>query len=329
MVGEQTNSGKANTDDRPRALSVQDAAIPEELKAINQWLVWKYVKDVDAETGEVSWDKPPVCAKNGRPGSSTNPQTWDTHQNAYNSYLELDYDGIGFALHCRNGDEAKIVGIDLDKCRDPDTGTIDEWAMDIIRAVDSYTEVSPSGRGIRMLLFGALPAHGRKKGHYENYETGRYVTITGHHLDGTPQTILNRQDRLLVVHKRQFGEKVKAPTSNGAKPHAVNLDDRELLERAFRSTSGIRIRALFNGDTTGYPSKSEADLALCNYLAFWFVKDANRMMQIITESGLYRSKWQREDYRNRTIGKAIADCTTTYDPTRQQPRSSFPSKNGC
>ena len=128
--------------------------------------------------------------------------------------------------------------------------------MDIIRAVDSYTEVSPSGRGIRMLLFGALPAHGRKKGHYENYETGRYVTITGHHLDGTPQTILNRQDRLLVVHKRQFGEKVKAPTSNGAKPHAETAEVDAPPEHADRYSDRMPIR---HGGAEDAPTRPQYD----------------------------------------------------------------------
>jgi P4 family phage/plasmid primase-like protien len=303
--------------DRPCPLVVKPDAIPQELRDKDHWLVWKYVKDLDSETGEISWDKPPVSARTGGPGSSTNPKTWDSYQNAYNTYLELGYDGIGFALHARKGEELHVVAIDLDKCRNADTGTIDEWALDIIRAIDSYTEISPSGCGIRILLFGALPAHGRKKGPYENYQTGRYVTITGHHLDGTPHTIENRHDQLLAVHKEQFGEQGNARAANDARSHAVNLDDRELLERAFRSKSGNRIRALYNGDTSGYSSKSEADLALCNYLAFWFGRDADRILQIITESGLYRSKWQREDYQRRTIGKAIAGCQQTYEPRQR------------
>src|SRR5262249_34827272 len=146
------------------------------------------------------WDKPPVSAKNGRRGSSTNQETWTAFADALAFFRELDYDGLGFTLH-HNGEAARLVAIPLDKCRDPETGAIDPWALNIIAALDSYTELSPSGRGVRIFLYGALPAHGRKKGPFECYESGRYVSVTGQHLGGTPKTIEHRQKQLLAVHK--------------------------------------------------------------------------------------------------------------------------------
>jgi hypothetical protein len=311
---------------RPHALPVAIENIPDALKEIAHWLVWRYEpKDIDPKTGETRWDKPPISATNGSPGSSTNAQTWTTFAVALDFYKKRNLDGIGFALHFLKGDATRLVAIDLDKCRHTETGVIDEWALKIIQAVKSYTEISPSGRGIRIFLYGALPPFGRKKGPYENYESARYVTVTGKHIDGTPRTIEHRQEQLLAVHREKFGERIDPPVkpTNGTAA-ALDLDNRELLALAFKSKNGNRIKALYNGDTSGYPSRSEADLAFCNFLAFWCDKDADRMMQIIAESGLYRKKWQRPDYRERTLRLAIEGCQEVYVPTkrgRPRPRS--------
>jgi primase-polymerase (primpol)-like protein len=66
--------------------------------------------------------------------------------------------------------------------------------------LNSYTELSPSGTGVRIFVYGKLPPIGRKTGDIEVYEAGRYLTITGNHLDGTPRTIENRQDELTAWH---------------------------------------------------------------------------------------------------------------------------------
>jgi hypothetical protein len=71
---------------------------------------------------------------------------------------------------------------------------------------------------------------------------------------------------------------------------------------------------LWNADTAGYASQSEADMALCCHLAFWTGKDASRMDSLFRQSGLYRDKWERQDYRERTIAKAIERTTETYNP---------------
>jgi putative DNA primase/helicase len=304
---------------RPRPLPVVVGNIPAALKDVPHWLVWKYVEEIDPETGAVDWDKPPLCARGG-PGSSTNKKTWADFKTALVYFRERRLDGLGFVLH-HNGQDRRLVAVDLDKCRNAETGEIEEWALNIIRALNSYSEVSPSGTGIRIFLYGALPPHGmlngRKKGPVEVYEKGRYVTVTGQHIEGTPTTIEDRQEQLLAFYKEQFGEtKSERPKHNGSAA-ALDLDNRELLERAFRSKNGNRIKALFDGDTTGYPSQSEAELAFCNHLAFWMGGDADRMFSVICESGLYRTKWKRDDYRDGTLRLAIAGCHEVYDPQRR------------
>ncbi|MFA5111726.1 MAG: phage/plasmid primase, P4 family, partial [Desulfobaccales bacterium] len=101
------------------------------------------------------------------------------------------------------------------------------------------------------------------------------------------------------------------PGNNG------RLDDAALLDRMFTSKSGPKIRALWAGDISGYISHSEADQALCNYLAFWTDRDPAAIDRLFRGSGLYRpDKWgDRSDYRDRTIGAAIAATSEGYHPS--------------
>jgi primase-polymerase (primpol)-like protein len=306
---------------RPQAQAVNTDLIPAVLKAVARWLVWRYVEEVDPATGEVDWDKPPVNAKTGGLASSTNAKTWSSFETACAAYQRGGLDGLGFVLHAQPGEDGGpvIVAIDLDKCRDPVTGAIDDWALQIIRNVNSYTEVSPSGRGIRIFLFGRLPPSGRKKGPFECYETGRYVTVTGQHVEGTPLSVEHRQAELERVHRHVFGD-AGAPTRQapGGGGVPANLEDAEVVRRAGAAKNGAKFRRLWHGDLTDYNSASEADLALVNYLAFWVGPNEARIDELFRQSGCFRTKWNRDDYRQRTIAKVLDGRTEYYDPSRRK-----------
>ncbi len=306
-----------STSTKPTALSVIPDSIPIDLRAMACWLVWKYVEERDPETGEVDWDKPPLNARGG-PGSSVNARTWSVFEVALAAYLTGKFDGLGFVLCVKPGDDGEVlIAVDLDHCRNPETGEIAPWAREIIDALSSYTEVSPSGQGIRIFLRGKLPPHGRKRGDFETYCTGRYVTVTGQHLDGTPTTIESREAELLAIHKRIWPEhhepKQKTTASSG---HAVDLTDLELIEKAKKSKHGDEFRALWEGGLDGNPSASEGDLALCNRLGWWTGYDPQRIDQLFRQSGRMRSKWNRSDYRERTLRKACEGKSGGYEPRR-------------
>ena len=95
------------------------------------------------------------------------------------------------------------------------------------------------------------------------------------------------------------------------------MDDLALIERAKRSKNGVAFTALWAGDTTGYKSRSEADIAFCNMLAFWTNKDAARMDSLFRQSGLMREKWDRPQsgstYGALTIQNAISTTREGYD----------------
>ena len=181
----QLCSGEVNNDmipqansqiTRPKALRVLPDAIPVELKQIRAWVVWRHEPSKDSK-----WTKPPYQLDGRTLASSTDPATWGTFPSALKRYNDGGVDGIGIVLT----KELKIVGIDLDHCRD--RGTITPEALQIIEEMNGYTELSPSATGIRILVEAILPPGGRKKGNIEMYETGRYLTVTGHHLTYTEE----------------------------------------------------------------------------------------------------------------------------------------------
>lgn len=154
----------------PRAES-----IPPELKSIDHWVAWRYELRADRKSGELKPTKVPIDPLTGANAKSNAKATWGTFEQAWHCYQRDGLDGVGFVVTLDIG----IVGIDIDKCRDPETGRIDDEAFRIIQELNSYTEVSPSGCGIRIFARGTLPPRGRKKGRYELYDSGRFLTVTG------------------------------------------------------------------------------------------------------------------------------------------------------
>jgi hypothetical protein len=293
--------------------------IPEELKDLRQWVNWK---SIIREEG----DKPtkPPYHPNGKLAATNNSETW-CHFLPVKAAAK-QFDGVGFVLT----KDDPFVGLDFDNCRCLAFDGIDDeisgglnmvlpHVADHIRKLNSYTEVSPSGKGIRIFLKGNLPVDGKRKGTIEAYQSGRYVTITGHTVDGFPRTIEPRQMEVDAFFNAVFGT-LEKPIEREKKTRTETLtgDWKELLERAFKSKNGTEIQGLYSGDHTSYPSQSEADLALCSRLAFWFNGDAAAIDSALRASGLYRDKWNEKHsgdgrtYGEATIQKAISGCTSFY-----------------
>jgi hypothetical protein len=160
---------------RPTPLAVKPESIPQELKAIHRWVVWKLEQSVK-KSGEIVWKKVPHQV-NGRLAQVTNPKHWSSFEDALDTYLMEGYEGIGIAFDGSDG----IQGIDLDKCIV--NGVMSPLAKDLLDRVDGYAETSPSGTGIKLFTKSNLAING-KKGNIEVYRDGRYFTVTGHQLNG-------------------------------------------------------------------------------------------------------------------------------------------------
>ena len=167
---------------------------------------------------------------------STNPKTWAGYGEAVAACQEHGHDGIGFVVT----PEDDLCGVDLDRCLDPETGELEGWAREVIDELDSYAEISPSGRGVHVLVRGTLPSGRNRKGRFEAYDRGRYFTLTGRHLPGTRKTIEGRQELLERVVKRMFGatESKNGHKPNGSAPANNGLTDDEVIQKALPHPTG-------------------------------------------------------------------------------------------
>jgi len=293
-------------------LSNKYSYVPAELVALPQWVVWKY----EARPGQSKQTKIPYNPSNGRKASSTDPSTWGSFDDAV--AVEKAYTGIGFTVT----DSDPYLAIDIDNCIV--NGELTDDAKRLVAKLDSYTEVTPSGVGLRVWLRGRKPESRSKNSskNVEIYESRRYFTVTGRHLDGTPTTINDRQAELTTIYNELFPPKATDQQKPVHTPVAIptDLDDRGILDCMFGSKNGASILALWNGDTSAYNGDaSSADQALCNHLAFWCGRDASRMDRLFRQSDLMRPKWDRharsgETYGQGTIRTAIESCLNVFTP---------------
>lgn len=114
-----------------------------------------------------------------------------------------------------------------------------------------------------------------------------------------------------IENLKAADQSVSAP-GNGA---ALGMDDHELIQKASNATAnGAQFARLWAGQHDG--DHSAADQALVNLLAFWTGKDSERMDRLFRQSGLYREKWERTDYRESTIQSALRGVRNAYNPSR-------------
>lgn len=307
--------------EKPQGLeSLLRAKLPQELIELDQWVCYRL--EWNEERGKN--DKKPVNPKNGRLAQSNNPRTWGTFAQAVARVEAGNADGVGFVF----SETDPYAGIDLDHClgeeeADDDgapTKPVEPWAWEIVERLASYTEVSPSGTGLHIIVRATLPPGGRKNERVEMYDSGRFFTVTGESW-GISNVVEARQSEVETLHAEQFPPKVTTPQNGAQKPtQQVDLDDQQLIEKAKNAKNGAHFERLYSGNTNGYGSQSEADLALCNNLAFWTGGDAQRVDRLFRASGLMRDKWNRKAYADgRTYGEAtvalaVDTATDFYSP---------------
>ncbi len=293
---------------RPKPLPVLVDTIPEELKRVLIWLVWSY------EWKNGRWTKVPYNAKTclepyaewwDRLGSSTNPKTWSSFDVAVEAYQKCGFDGIGISI-----DKTPLTGIDLDDCRDKIIARTNDDATKIIKRINSYTEISPSDTGVRILCYADKPGQRCRTGNIEVYGHGRFLTLTGHRVVGTPDRIERRQEEVVALVRDLFP--AKEPTRRGQVAGVESLEDAEIVALASQARNGRKFRKLWEGDLNDHGGdNSRADLALCCMLAF-YTRDEEQIDRLVRASGLYRDKWDRVDYSSRTIERALEQVTESY-----------------
>ena len=293
--------------------------IADDLKNRKQWVAWKSVQAGDKTK------KLPINVNDGSAADVNKPDTWGTFGQAYKYHEEADdTSGIGFVFT----DDDYFVGIDLDHCRDAETGRFKEEFVKIIEAVGSYTEYSPSGDGVHIIAEGILPANGRKKGNIEFYSSGRFFTVTGHLYAPDLKDIKNRTEQINELYDKIFnGDKTDESLTKtpGKAPGFLDAEDAHIIQKATRAKNGEKFIELWHGNTSGYKTHSEADLALCSHLAYWTNNDAERIDRMFRSSRLFRAdKWDEvhsshgKTYGQMTIDKAIESVADNFSPPAEK-----------
>lgn len=301
--------------------------LPADLREHGLFCCWRYEERNGRET------KVPYNPRTGGMAQSSNPDTFSPLPIAAGAMGR--YDGVGVGIF------GNLAAIDIDHCIK--SGVWSEMAIDIYQLMDCYAEVSPSGEGLR-LLFSVADGFRYDTGRYyinnqkaglEVYVAGctkKYVTVTGNVLNDCKR-LEPRDSQLLQVLEKYM----QRPQQDRGRPLDWNdtiggapepLDDLALIQRAKQARNGGTFSRLWDGDFSGYQSQSEADIALCNSLAFWTGRDAARMDRLFRQSGLMRDKWDRRQsgstYGAITIENAIRGCRDVYTPgeTAQAPTGS-------
>ncbi len=295
--------------------------IAPELKAMDQWVGWKYV----CKGGK--WTKAPVDPFSGREVDVTKPAHWYSFDEAYRLASAQNGIGLGFVLH----ESDPYCGIDLDDCID-ENHVIHPAATDYVNRFRSYTEISPSRTGLKIWVLAKKPEGMPCKvnatlwgGAMEVYEKSRFFTVTGDALGGMPSVIADAQAVVDELATGLFAKSKPVQRSQSAPSGGFSGDDQALFEQMFASKHGADIKRLYDGDISKYNNDdSAADQALCNHLAWWTNRDAARMDRMFRGSKLMRDKWERQGYREGTMGKAIESCPNGYDPSYRSGSKAFP-----
>lgn len=287
-------------------------AIPAELKKLKNWVCWIAQPDERSHSGI---SKKPINPRTGGFAMSNNPETWADFETALSASSQ--YTGLGFMF---GGSGCFGVDIDdmpeeLERYRKGEDGIISEF----VNTLQSYTEYSQSGTGIHIICRGKLPKGGRKKKHsfggFEMYDSGRFFVMTGDYCSEY-MDIADCTESVKPLHAKYIGTGREPAAAPLVHPRVTLDTANDIIRAATNAKNGAQFQALYHGDISAYGSHSEADLALCNMLAFWCGCDAEKMDALFRSSGLMREKWDRKQsgttYGAITIARAIADCAEVY-----------------
>ena len=286
--------------------------LPAEVREKGLFCCWLY------ETRDGGKTKIPYNPNDGFTARSNDPGSFVPFGIAARA---AGYDGLGLGIF--NG----ICAIDLDDCFTAE-GNLTPIAEDIVKTMNSYTEISPGGKGLHILFRAKEFRYDTSRYYIMNHQSGievyvagatnKYVTVTGDRFGDTPDGCEERSKELALLLEKYMLRPQKSLVVNGENaandPKCV-LKDSDLQKKAMENS---KFRRLWSGSTEGYLSQSEAELALCGLLAFWTGKDPAQMDSLFRRSGLMRAKWDekhgQDSYGRLTIQKAIDSCSEIYRP---------------
>lgn len=289
-----------------------------ELKQMKVWVCWNSIEKDGRKT------KKPLAASGKATGTNRDYEdTWVTFDEAKSAACAKNYSGVGFVI------PKGFFFLDIDH-----RALDDPHVVKMLERFGSYAERSVSGEGIHIYGkcdFKKLPTVKDKKGKlkldskyylknphndtelYIGGLTNRFAVFTEDVIRDEPvkectNAVMVTLENDMVKNKLSLEEKKKKINEDLLKK---NTDI--VISNMHNQKNWEKVYSLFDlGDTTGYNSASEADLALCCIIAFWAGNRPDLIDSAFRRSSLYREKWERDDYREETIRKSIASCRGNF-----------------
>lgn len=262
------------------------------LAAVPRWVVWRTEPRRPLEKPT----KIPKCPRSRRNASCADPDTWGTRAEAEAADTEHPASvhgpgGIGIVLG-ELGDGRVLCGIDLDRCLDPETKAPTRWASELMERFPTYSEISPSGTGIKLFFFVTALAYpklrhvlsgnpnegkdGRKwawaGGEHspgiELYLSGRFFTVTGqpHPSSCIELRTMSIETVIWLVHEMAPRFKASDPTAQRTSftlaPVTEIASDDPLMARLHAAMkSSPRLAQRWDGDKSGLTDATRSGLA--------------------------------------------------------------------
>ena len=277
----------------------------EQLKNMTIWCVWK----------RESNGKVPYNPHNGKLGKSNSIESFSDFETAVQALHKYNCTGLGIGIF--NG----VGAIDIDNCISD--GKMSEMAEKIIKIMDTYTEISPSGNGIRILFTVTdfqynkdLYYINNRNSHLEVYiseATNKFVTVTGNRIND--KDLFDRSEQLHEVLDLYMKKTQTQPVPSKSVSQVQSNKD----YLAIGLMKDEKLKAYWNGNRPKQ-SESENDCGFMGKLLYWCNNDDAKAIKAFRESPYaqqkdeeHRKKMMREDYIMSTLKTARPSTTAAED----------------
>ena len=293
---------------RPTALTMRLANIPDALKVERRWVVWRF-ESRDDRWAKILCRPDSASSKHVVHAKPNDHTTWTTFADAAEAFGTGRFDGLGFCLG--NG---VWSGVDLDHCRTT-AGAVNDDARSTLAQLDrlgAYVEVSPSGTGFKAIgrasCIGGQIDFRVTPPAITKWHGARFFAVTGHG-SGDPMadlsTVIDELFPSVTAPRGAVPSFIRPGDTRGTEAIERFTDD-QVVERVLASPQADKFIRLVRGDVSEYgDDHSRADQAFVSILAYWCQGDLDQVDRLFRQSGLMRAKWDTASYRRATLAKAV------------------------
>lgn len=294
--------------------------IPEEMKKENRWAIIKIISPEEQiqqiqsnkklseeekieKISKIKKARKIPISTTGELASSIDKNTWSSYKEA-TEFIKGREQNHTLAFALGEG----YIGIDLDDILQDgreymqDKENSKSMTADFLRNIDTYAEISPSGKGLHLIGYGELPGEYKRQGNLEIYDKDRFFTVTGNIIRDKDRTeIININDSLKPLYDKYIGSRKSFKTLREVEKINSNITEDKLLNLMLspdknKNLSKEDLLDIYKGNWEKYsgifPSQSEVDWYMSVRAIYFSSGDIEKSKNILLKSGLYRDKWE-------------------------------------